>query len=89
MATGHASLEAMNRMISTLTKFMTLQEQVKASIKNDYAITGTEWHDEKYQELEGAINDVISAISASYVELSNCQTRIQVYRRALEDYLNS
>lgn len=89
MGTGHASLEAMDRMISNLTKFMTLQEQLKASIQNDYAIAGTEWHDEKYQQLEAPINDIVSAISASYVQLSNCQTRIQVLRRALIDYLEA
>lgn len=89
MASGYASVDAMDRLIKNLTGFMTIEEQLKESVKKDYEIAGSEWNDEKYKELESAINDITSALSASYVQLSNCQIRIQVLRRALIDYLNT
>ena len=89
MASGYASVEAMDRMIRTLTKFMGLQKQLIDSLKRDYELVGTEWNDEKYRQMESAIGDVVTAMADSYVALNNSQIQIQVYKRALLDYLHS
>ncbi len=88
MAQVKASVEAMDRMIRNITKFMTNQQALISALRNDYATIGEEWDDPKYKQLGEALNQAITAISGSSASLSECVTKIQLLKGKLEDYLS-
>ena len=65
MAQARASVEAMDRMIKNVTKFLTNQETLMSALRNDYATVGEEWNDPKYKQLGETLNQEIIAISGS------------------------
>lgn len=87
MAKASASIEAMEDMIKGLTEFLTSQRQLSTNLKKQYRTVGEIWQDEKYEELERVINEGISSLGNSYIILSDCQTKIQLLKRALEEYI--
>lgn len=87
MSQAKASVEAMDRMIRNVTKFMTNQQALMSALRNDYATVGEEWNDLKYQQLGETLNQAITAISGSSASLSECVTKIQLLKGKLEDYL--
>lgn len=87
MAQARASVEAMDRMIKNITKFMTNQQALMSALRSDYAAVGEEWNDPKYQQLGDALSQAITAISGSSTSLSECITKLQLLKGKLEDYL--
>ncbi len=87
MAKAATSTEAMDQMVVSITAFMTKQQELSMDLKKQYITVGEEWDDPKYTQLGDVINDGIAALSQSYAILSNCQAKIQVLKRALEEYL--
>lgn len=85
---GKSSPEAMDEMIRNMTKFMTVQQGLIQSIKNDYAAVGQEWNDKQYENLGVVIDQIISSISSTYTTLSESTTRLQLLKRKLEEYLS-
>ncbi len=88
MAQARASVEAMDRMIRNVTKFMTNQQALMSALRNDYATVGEEWNDPKYQQLGETLNQAITAISGSSASLSECVTKLQLLKGKLEEYLS-
>lgn len=84
-----SSVDAMDRMIRMLTQLDQALIDVENQLKRDYDIVGTEWNDQQYQKLGDVIGEISTSISASYSKVSECTTRVQQLKRALEDYLNA
>lgn len=84
-----SSVEAMDRMISMLTQLDQALVDVEKQLKRDYDIIGTEWNDKQYEKLGDVIGEISTSIGASYTKVSECTTRVQLLKRALEDYLNA
>lgn len=84
-----SSVDAMDRMIRMLTQLNQALVDVENQLKRDYDIVGTEWDDRQYKNLGDVIDEISTSISASYSKVSECTTRVQLLKRALEDYLNA
>lgn len=78
--------EAMDNMIQILTRFIDLQENVIDNLKSQYENVGSEWDDEKYQELGNVINQATTAIKGNCATLSTCITKVQLLKSIMEDY---
>ena len=87
MAQARASVEAMDRMIRNVNKFMTNQQALMGALRNDYATVGEEWNP-KYQQLGDTLNQAINAISGSSASLSECVPKLQLLKGKLEEYLS-
>lgn len=88
MANG-ASLEAMTRMISNVTKAIQAEQAVVDALKRDYRAVGAEWNDKQYENLGPVIDDAVRELSGNQAKLSECITRLQLLRSKLEEYLNT
>lgn len=84
-----SSVDAMDRMIRMLTQLDQALVDVENQLKRDYDIVGTEWNDKQYEKLGDVISEISTSIGASYSKVSECTTRVQQLKRALEDYLNA
>ncbi len=84
---GQASPEAMDRMISNLTKCIQAQQSVAAALKSDYQAVGEEWNDKQYENLGTVIDTAVRDLSSNYASLSECITRLQILKQKLIEYL--
>ncbi len=88
MAKIAGSLEAMDRMIYNLTNTISAQNEVASRLKRDYDSVGSEWNDEKYEELGNVINEAVAALKGAEPKLSETITKIQLLRTMLNEYLS-
>ena len=88
MASGQQAVEAMNDMIKELLKVLEMQKETGEHLVKAYATVHAVWNDEKCQELERVINDIVDKIQAPYTDIHECITRVQLLRSALENYLS-
>jgi len=88
MAKVASSLEAMDRMIFNLKNTIIAQNEVASRLKNDYNSVGSEWDDEKYEELGRTIDEAIVALKSAEPYLLDTITRMQLLKSMLNDYLN-
>ncbi len=84
---GQASPEAMDRMISNLTKCIQAQQSVAAALKNDYRTVGEEWNDKQYENLGVVIESAVRDLSSNYASLSESISKLQILKQKLMDYL--
>lgn len=83
------SVEAMTRMITSITKTIQAEQAVAESLKKDYQAVGLEWNDPQYEKLGPVIEDAVRELSGNQAKLSECVTRLQLLRTKLEEYLNT
>ena len=88
MASGQQAVEAMNDMVKELLKVLEMQKETSEHLVKAYATVRSVWDDEKCRELERVINDIVGKIQAPYTDIHECITRVQLLRRALEEYLS-
>ncbi|WP_346908573.1 hypothetical protein [Faecalicatena orotica] len=87
MSGNSSSVDAMDDMIKMLTGFQEKQQEMGNQLKREYDIVGSEWDDAQYKNLENVMCDIYTTLNASYVQVSECITKIQLLKRALEEYL--
>ena len=87
--TNYASVEAMTRMITSITKTIQAEQVVVESIRKDYQAVGLEWNDSQYEKLGPVIDDAVRELSGNQTKLSECITRLQLLRTKLEEYLST
>ena len=88
MAKIAGSLDAMDRMISNLVNTISAQNEVADRLKTDYINIGSDWNDEKYEELGRVIDEAVAALKGAEPTLSEMTTRIQLLKSMLRDYLD-
>jgi len=88
MAKIAGSLEAMDRMMSNLTNTLSAQNEVANRLKSDYESVGSDWNDEKYEELGSVIGEAVTALKSAEPKLSETITKIQLLKSMLNDYLS-
>ena len=57
--TNYASVEAMTRMITSITKTIQAEQAVVESLRKDYQAVGLEWNDSQYEKLGPVIDDAV------------------------------
>ncbi|WP_296061790.1 hypothetical protein [uncultured Ellagibacter sp.] len=87
--TNYASVEAMTRMITSITKTIQAEQVVVESLRKDYQAVGLEWNDSQYEKLGPVIDDAVRELSGNQTKLSECITRLQLLRTKLEEYLST
>ena len=87
--TYYASVEAMTRMITSITKTIQAEQVVFESLRKDYQAVGLEWNDSQYEKLGPVIDDAVRELSGNQTKLSECITRLQLLRTKLEEYLST
>lgn len=87
--TNYASVEAMTRMITSITKTIQAEQVVVESLRKDYQTVGLEWNDSQYEKLGPVIDDAVRELSGNQTKLSECITRLQLLRTKLEEYLST
>ena len=85
---NYASVEAMTRMITSITKTIQAEQAVVESLRKDYQAVGQEWNDPQYEKL-GPVIDAVRELSGNQAKLSECITRLQLLRTKLEEYLST
>ena len=88
MSKAGANPEVLGNMVQILTRFIDLQDNVVSNLKSQYGNVGSDWDDQKYEELGAVLDEVTAAISGTNATLSTCITKIQLLQRIMEDYLN-
>lgn len=86
---NYASVEAMTRMITSITKTIQAEQVVVESLRKDYQAVGLEWNDSQYEKLGPVIDDAVRELSGNQTKLSECITRLQLLRTKLEEYLST
>ena len=87
--TNYASVEAMTRMITSITKTIQAEQVVVESLRKDYQAVGLEWNDSQYEKLGPVIDDAVRELSGNQTKLSECIVRLQLLRTKLEEYLST
>lgn len=87
MGGNSSSTNAMDDMIRILTEFQDRQQEMGNMLKREYDIVGAEWDDPQYKNLGNVICDIYTTLNTSYVQVSECITKIQLLKGALEEYL--
>lgn len=88
MAKVSSSLEAMDRMVSNINKFISAQQSLMVALGNDYNTIRASWDDEKYQQFGETLGQSITDIKKSSYSLSECVLKLQRLRGKLEEYLS-
>lgn len=89
MAYGAQALEAMDDMVKSTVHILEEQERICEELVKDYETVGQYWDDEQFVRLGDVIHDIVVQMKAPYASLHECQVKIQLLRRALEEYLNT
>lgn len=88
MGSNYSSVEAMDQMIKAIETFAEMLQEIERILKRKYASVGADWKDVQYERLGNNLDELYAAIGQIYPKVSETQIRIQISKRALEDYLN-
>ena len=88
MGSGYSSVDAMEQMIKAITTFSEMLQEIETILKRKYETVGTEWNDIQYERLGDNLKELYAVIGQIYPKVSETQIRVQLSKRALEEYLN-
>lgn len=89
MGGNNSSVEAMETMIKKLTKFQEVQQEMETQLKQQYDTVGAEWNDVQYENLGNVLSDIYTTLNTSYVQVSECITKVQLLKCMLKEYLGA
>lgn len=61
-------------------------KQTSHSLEMKYREAGGNWHDEKYRQLGGVVNECITALNAPQKEMEECLDKLNELLKAIESY---
>lgn len=89
MAKVQGSPEALSQMASQIKRVIQQENQAAQALQTAYRSAGTEWNDQKYQQLGGVVSQAVSAIKAPIAELESAVAKIKKMEADLRAYLGS
>ena len=70
---NYASVEAMTRMITSITKTIQAEQAVVESLRKDYQAVGQEWNDPQYEKLGPVIDDAVRELKPGKTQRMHSQ----------------
>lgn len=85
---GNVSVEksAVEKSIALCTRTIEQYKQTSGFLQKKYRDAGIGWHDEKYRQLGGLVNDCTTALNAPISELEECLHKLNEILKAIEKY---